>query len=213
MQILLVILIIFIIFEIPTCIGMGIIFKKTKLEFNKGIIPFYNKIILIKKYKLPLYHMILVFIPLAAIYTNYCIYEKLIKPYNKNIIYLLEITLFPCIFNILFGLEITEQQEEQIDNYFEDQKNLYEKGEETQETKKDEYIWYPKQRVKSNTIYRASRNNLNAKVNINIQKNNEIIDNKKIIDKKDKTNKKICPHCGTRVSETSEVCFVCGTKL
>ena len=210
MQILLVILILFIIFEIPTCIGMGLIFKKIKLEFIKGIIPFYNKIILIKKYGLPQYNLILIFIPLVGLYTNFCIYKKLAKIYNKNIIYVLELTFLPFIFNIFLGLEIKEQ-EEQISNYFEDQKNLYEKEE--KQDSKDEYIWYPKQKIKSDTIYKASRNKLNAKVNINIQKNDEIIDNKQQIKKIEKSNTKICPNCGTKVSETREVCFVCGTKL
>jgi len=213
MQIILAILIIFILFEIPTCIGMGLIFKKTGLDVKKGLIPFYNKIILIKKYRLPQYHLILTFIPLIGIYTNFYIYKELTKKYNKNIIYILELTFLPFIFNILFGLEIQEQQEEHIDNYLEDQKDIYEDKEIHKEEINDEYIWYAKPKIKNNTIYKASRNNLNAKVNINVKNNNEIIDNKKNNDKKEKENLKICPNCGTKIPENTEICFVCGTKL
>ena len=81
MEILLVFLIIFIIFEIPTCLGMGLIFKKKNLDFKKGIIPFYNKIILIKHYKLPQFHMLLTFIPIINMFTNFCIYKKLAEQY------------------------------------------------------------------------------------------------------------------------------------
>lgn len=203
MQLVLVLIIIFIIFEIPTCFGMGLIFKKMNLDPKKGMIPFYNKMILINKYKLPSYHITLIFIPVIGLYTNYCMYSKICKEYNKDKLYVLELTLFPFIFNIFLGLEL---KQEGIDNS-EEKKDLNEKE------IKDEYIWYPKQKEKSDTIYKASRNNLNAKVNITIQKNNEIIDNKRQIIKKEKTNTKICPKCGTKVPETSEICFVCGTKL
>lgn len=213
MKLILAMLIIFIIFEIPTCIGMGLIFKKIKLDFKKGLIPFYNKIILIEKYRLPQYHLILIFIPIIGLYTNFCIYKELTKPYKKNIIYILELTLLPFAFNILLGLEIKEQEQEQIENYLDDQKNIYEDDELPKEETKDEYIWFAKPKIKNNTIYKASRNNLNAKVNINIKNNNEIIDNKNKTNNKEKTNTKICPKCGTKIPENTEICFICGTKL
>ena len=76
MRTLLIILLLFILFEIPTSYGMGLIFKKLGYDFKKGIIPFYNKIILIKEYNLPQYHLLLIFIPLVGLYTNYLIYKN-----------------------------------------------------------------------------------------------------------------------------------------
>ena len=67
MKTLLILLLIFILLEIPISYGMGLIFKKLGLDFKKGIIPFYNKIILIKQYELPQYHLILIFIPLVGL--------------------------------------------------------------------------------------------------------------------------------------------------
>ena len=213
MQILLIILVIYILLEIPTCFGMGLIFKKINLDFKKGIIPFYNKIILINKYKLPQYHLILIFLPLIGIYSNYVIYDKLCKTYNKDSSYVLQLTLFPFVFNIFLGIELQQQKEkEQINNYFEDQKNIYDIDLPDEEEKKDEYIWYPKQKIKNDTVYKASRNNLNAKVNLNMKKTNEIIDNKKQLQNK-KNYTKICPKCGTKIPSDIEVCYVCGTKL
>lgn len=214
MKIILVLLVLFIIFEVPTCIGMGLIFKNIKLDFKKGIIPFYNKIILIDKYKLPAYHMTLIFIPIIGLYTNYLIYKRICKTYNKEFLYVLELTFFPFVYNIFLGLELKSTTQQS--NYFEDQKEMYNQKETSEEPikeNKDEYIWKPKQTQESDTVYKVSRNNLNSKVNISLVKNNEIIDNKKTINKKEKANQKICPKCGTKVSENTEICFVCGTKL
>lgn len=210
MEILLALIIIYIIFTIPSCFGTALIFKKMNLSFKKGLIPFYNKIILIQKYKLPQYHLILIFIPFIRLYSNFLINDKLSKQYKKDKIYTLELTFLPFIYNIFLGLEINKKQE-QTSNYFEDQKTIYQDKEKKIE---DDYLWHPKQKVKSDTIYKASRNKLNAKVNINIQKTNEIIDNKKqIIIKKEKENKKICPNCGAKINEKAEICFICGTEL
>lgn len=215
---LLVTLLILLIFQIPTCFGMGLIFKKMKLDFKKGIIPFYNKIILIKYYKLPKYHLILIFIPIVSLYSNYCVYQKMCKQFKKEYIYILQLTFFPFIYNIFLGLELKEPEErEQIDNYFEDQKNLYEKPGEEKEIKKineDEYIWQPKKIYKSKTIYKASRNNLNAKVNINRTRNNDIIDNKNNNQEKNKKDDaKTCPKCGALMANDATICFLCGTKF
>ena len=214
MEILLVFLIIFIIFEIPSCIGMGLIFKKKNLNFKKGIIPFYNKIILIKYYKLPQFHMLLTFIPIINIYTNYCIYKELRKQYNKNIIDILELTFFPFIFNIFLGLEIKQESKEQAEDFFENQNELYNNNgiKEQIDNQKEEYNWFQKPKIKSDTVYKASRNSLNAKVNINIQANDEIIDNKSM-KQKENNNLKTCPNCGAKVPKNIETCFICGTKL
>lgn len=208
MEILLALITIYIIFTIPSCLGSALIFKKMNLGLKKGLIPFYNKIVLIKKYNLPQYHLILIFIPAIRLYSNFIINDKLSKQYKKNTIYTLELTFLPFIYNIFLGLEI-KQKQEKTSNYFEDQKTIYQDKEQ-----KDDYSWYPKKKEKSDTVYKASRNKLNAKVNINIQKTNEIIDNKKqIIIKKEKENKKICPNCGAKINEKAEICFICGTEL
>lgn len=204
METLLALTVIFLLFEIPACIGMGLIFKKMKLGFKKGIIPFYNKIVLINKYKLKQYNIILVFIPILGFITNYQIYKCLGKEYNKDMIYILELTFFPFIFNIFFGLEIKEPEEQKI-------------KEETQpkETKivTDDFMWYPKQKVKSDTIYKASRNKMSAKVDLKVNKNNEIINNKKQTKTREIENPKVCPNCGTKQSSNAETCYICGTKL
>lgn len=211
MKILFVIFIIYILFQIPTCYGMGLIFKKMKLDFKKGIIPFYNKIILINYYKLPQYNLILMFIPLIGLYTNYLIYQKICKQFQKEFLYIIQLTLFPFIYNIFLGLEI-KPQEENINNYFEDQKNMYTKeSKKIKETKiEDEYIWKPRQIEKNNIVYKASRNNLNS--NIKLEKNQNIIDNKKET-KKQNENQIICPQCKARMASDAKVCFLCGAKL
>lgn len=211
MEILLVFLIILIIFEIPSCLGMGLIFKKKNLDFKKGIIPFYNKIILIKYYKLPQYNMLLTFIPIINIYTNFCIYKKMAEQYKKGFTDILELTFLPFIFNIFLGLEIKQEENETINDSIE--KNIYH-DEIIEENKslKEEYNWFPKQKIKSDKVYKASRNSLNAKVNININPNEEIIDNKKS-NQKENSNIKLCPNCNAKVPKNSEICFICGTKL
>lgn len=210
MKTLLILLLIFILLEIPISYGMGLIFKKLGLDFKKGIIPFYNKIILIKQYELPQYHLILIFIPLVGLYTNYLIYKKIINKYNMDKSYIMQLTLFPFVYNIFLGVELKQQTpKEKVENYFEDQKNIYDIDLPDEEEKKDEYVWHPKKSIKSNVVYKASRNNLNAKVNIT---NNEIIDNKK--DKeKEIDNTKICPNCGAKVKAKANTCYICGTKL
>ena len=214
MEMLLVFFTIFILFEIPSCIGMGLIFKKKNLNFKKGIIPFYNKIILIKYYKLPQFHMLLTFIPIINIYTNYCIYKELGKQYKKGFIDILELTFFPFIFNIFLGLEIKQESKEQAEDFFENQNELYNNNviKEQIDNQKEEYNWFPKPKIKSDTVYKASRNSLNAKVNINIQANDEIIDNKSM-KQKENNNLKTCPNCGAKVPKNIETCFICGTKL
>ncbi len=212
MRTLLIILILFIIFEIPTCIGMGLIFKKKNLGLKKGIIPFYNKIILIKYYKLPQYHLIIMFIPIINIYTNYLIYSKMCKEHNKETLYAIELTLFPFIYNIFLGLELKDtQKKETIDNYFEDQKNVYETHT-NEKPNKEEYTWKPQKITIPKTVYKATRNKLNAKVNINLERNNNIIDNKNNKTLKD-DNSKICPKCGAKMAPNTKICYICGTKI
>lgn len=206
-----VLIVLYLIFLIPTQIGWGLIFKKIGFDFYKGIIPFYNKIVLINKYQIPQYNIIFVFVPILSIYSDYLIYSKMCKRYNKEFLYVIELTLFPFVYNFFFAFEIKEQISDKVDNYFEDQKNIYDvKGEEVK-TVKDEYVWHPKKINKYNGVYKATRNNLNARVNINIEKNNEIIDNKKVKEKN--TNTKVCPNCGAKIDVNTQICYICGTKL
>ncbi len=214
MRTLLIILLIFIISEIPTLYGMGLIFKKLGYDFKKGIIPFYNKIILIKEYNLPQYHLILIFIPFIWLYTNYLIYKRIILDHKLDNSYIMQLTLFPFVFNIFLGTELKQETpKEKVSNYFEDQKNIYDIDLPDEEKEKDEYVWHPKKSIKSNVVYKASRNNLNAKVNINIENNNEIIDTKKNNKEKEIENPKICPNCGAKNKTKSNTCYICGTKL
>ena len=139
------------------------------------------------------------------------------KQYQKDFTYLLELTFMPFVFNIFFGLEIKgKAPKEKIDNYFEDQKEMYEKESQQEKTEKkeekDEYIWFAPKKIKNDTIYKASKNKINAEVKINIKPNDEIIE-KKQENKKQKENTITCPKCGTRIPENTEVCFVCGTKI
>ena len=203
-----IIVIILVLLEIPTSYGMGLIFKKINLDFKKGIIPFYNKIILIKKYNLPQYHLMLIFIPIVGLYTNFIIYTKILN--KKDFNYILKLTLLPFIYNIKLGKE-NIQKKENIENYFEDQKKLYSKEQIKEQIKQDEYTWHMKPEIKSDTIYKASRNTLSAKVNLNINSNNKIIDKKPT--KKTKENTITCPKCGATLPEETEICFVCGTKI
>ena len=142
-----------VLFELPICFGMGLIFKKMGLEFKYGVIPFYNKIILIKRYKLPQYHLIFIFIPLLFIYTNFLINKGLVKENNRNSFDVLKLTFLPFIFNILFALDLNEKsvETEKVDS---------------KEKVVDDYYWYPKQKIKSDTVYKASRNKMSAKVDI-----------------------------------------------
>ena len=210
MKTLSILLLMFILLEIPISYGMGLIFKKLGLDFKKGIIPFYNKIILIKQYELQQYHLILIFIPFIGLYTNYLIYKKIINKYNMDKSYIMQLTLFPFVYNIFLGAELKQETpKEKIENYFEDQKNIYDIDLPEEEEKKDEYVWHPKKNIKSNVVYKASRNNLNAKVNI---ENNEIIDNKKNKEK-EINDTKICPNCGAKVKSKANTCYVCGTEF
>ena len=199
MNIVLVLLIIFIILEIPTCMGMKLIFKKLNLNEAIGIIPFYNRITLIKKYKLPMYHMTLVFIPILGLYTNYVIYNKIAKEYKLDKLYVIELTLFPFVYNFFLGLELKQEEPK-------------EKEEEPKEIEQDKYTWQPEKKERSSSVYKASRNSLNAKVNVKLNNDENIIDNKEKF-KKYKENQKTCPNCGAKVPEKTEICFVCGTKV
>lgn len=199
-------IILFIIFEILSCLGMGLIFKKMNLGFIKGIIPFYNKLILIKKYTLPPFHFLLIFIPLISIYTSYKIYKKICEQYNKDSFYAVELTIFPFVYNFFLGLELPQEKKE------DPKQEIEEITEKTKEEQEDIYTWHPKEILKTNTVYKASRNNFGGKVNIKINENDGIIDEKKII-KKQKENKKECPNCGSKINETAKTCPVCGTNL
>jgi len=214
MRIILVFLIIYIIFEIPISIGMGMIFKKMNLDYKKGLIPIYNRLILIKHFKLEQYHMALAFIPIISLYTNYVINEKLTKKFNKELLYIIKLTLMPFVFNIFFALDINEIQQENIDNYFEDQKNIYQQDEEEKPKMQDEYVWKPKTIQKANNVYKATRNNLSARINIEKNTNSDIIDNKTTTKNKHQKPTIIeCPKCHAKLKEDVEVCFLCGTKL
>lgn len=212
----LIVLVIIIILEIPILYGLGLIFKKIKLDFKKGITPFYNKYILINKYKLPQYHLILMFIPIINLYTNFMINIKLCKQFSKDSNYVLKLTFLPFIYNILFGIEVkNENNLENINNYFEDQKNIYEnKNKDESETKKikDEYVWVKKKPKKNETIYKATRNSINARVNINNQKNQEIIEKNTDETNKNKEELKVCPNCKSKIKKETEICYICGKK-
>ena len=202
-------IVLIIIFEIISCLGMGLIFKKMGLGFIKGIIPFYNKIILVKKYTLPPYHFIFVFIPVVFIYTNYKIYKKICEQYNKDSFYAIELTLFPFVYNFFLAAELPQEKpvvKEEI------KKEESEETKEDTEEQEDIYTWHPKEILKNNTVYKASRNNFGGKVNIKINENDGIIDEKKIT-RKQKENKKECPNCGAKINESAKTCPVCGTTL
>ena len=195
----------FILFVILSCLGMGMIFKKMNLGFVNGIIPFHNKLILIKKYTLPPFHFLLVFIPGIWIYTNYAIYKKICEQYNKDNFYAVELAIFPFVYNFFLGTELPqEEKKEEIEQE--------EPEEEPKKVEEDIYTWHPKEMLKSNTVYKAARNNFGGKVNVKINENNEIIDEKKKV-KKQKENKKECPNCSAKINESAKTCPVCGTTL
>ena len=192
-------IILIIIFGLISCLGMGLIFKKMNLGFINGIIPFYNKIILINKYTIPPYHFILIFIPIANIYTNYKIYKKICEEKNKDKLYVIELTLFPFVYNFFLAAELEQEKPKKFIKPKESKKET--------ETKEDEYTWHPKEKFKNNNVYKATRNDLNTSINID----NTIIEDKKI--KMTKENEKRCPNCNAKVSQDAEVCQVCGTNL
>lgn len=216
MNTILILILLFIILEIPISYGWGLIFKKLGLEFNKGIIPFYNKIILIKEFKLPQYHLILIFIPAVGMYTNYLIYTRIVRANKMDDSYIVQLTFFPFVYNIFLGVELKQRPprtpQQKVENYFEDQKNIYDIDLPDEKQKEDEYVWHPKKNIKSNTVYKAERNKLNAKVNITTKETNEIIDTKKSKKSNDEETTKICPNCGAKLKSTQEVCHICGTK-
>ena len=199
-----VIIILYLLLLIIEQIGWGLIFKKMGFHFYEGIIPFYNKIKLMNYYKIPEYNIVLVFIPIVDIIIKYLIYKNICKQYHKEKLYVIELTFFPFIYNFFLAFEI---KSDKTDNYFEDQKNIYEMKEKN-EIQKDEYVWHPKKENVYNGIYKATRNNINTK--ITLEKNNDIID-KKII--KEKKNTKVCPNCGAKIGIKEEVCYICGTKI
>lgn len=217
MNTILILILLFIVLEIPISYGWGLIFKKLGLDFNKGIIPFYNKIILINEMKLPQYHLFFIFIPILGMYTNYLIYTRIVRFNKMDDSYIIQLTFFPFIYNIFLGVELKQlkpkKSKEKIENYFDDQEKIYEIDLPDEEQKKDEYVWHPKQNIRSDVVYKASRNKLNAKVNINISNDNGIIDTKKKKNEKQIDNPKTCPNCGTKNKNNSDVCYICGTKL
>ncbi len=193
-------IVLIIIFGFLSCIGMGLIFKKLNLGFVKGIIPFYNKIVLINRYSLPPFHLIFVFIPLVCIYTNYKIYKRLCSEFNKDSLYVIELTMFPFVYNFFLGFELEQRKQEVVESNNDEEKK--------EEYDASEYTWQPKQVLKSNTVYKASRNNFSGSIN----KSDEIIESKKL-EKKDSVGKKQCSNCGAKVSDSSKVCPVCGSTL
>ncbi len=194
-----IIIIILIILQIPSCFGMALIFKNIGLNSKKGLIPIYNKILLINKYNLPQYNLILIFIPLINLYTNYIIYKKICTIYNKDNLYVIELTLFPFIFNIFLGLELNIN-------------NLNKQKTEDKKRQEIEYTWQPKGLEKNPVIYKVSRKDNLENINIKFNKN-EIIEDK--INKKEnnKKNRKECPNCKSKIPEKSEICPVCGLKI
>lgn len=199
-------IILFVIFEILSCLGMGLIFKKMNLGFIKGIIPFYNKLILIRKYTIPPFHFLLIFIPFISIYTSYKIYKKICEQYKKDSFYAVELALFPFVYNFFLGMELPQEKPKEK----EISKEKIE--EEPKKVEEDIYTWHPKETLKSNTVYKAARNNFGGKVNIKINGNDEIIDEKKKI-RKQKENKKECPNCSAKINDSAKTCPVCGTTL
>ena len=210
MTIIYVLLTLYIILLIPTQIGWGYVFKKMGFKFYKGVIPFYNKIVLINYYKIPEYDIVLVFVPVLSLYTNYLIYKNICRQFKKEFLYVIELTFFPFVYNFFLAFDIKKESKEKVENYFEDQKSIYEDKAEVKQQIKDEYIWQPRKINKTNGVYKATRNKLNAKVNINTENNTEIINNKK---EKTKNNTKICPNCGAKIEENTKICYICGTKL
>lgn len=208
-----VLILLYLLFLIPEQIGWGLIFKKMGLSFNDGIIPFYNKIKLINKYKLPQFNIAIVFIPLLNIYTNYIIYKKICKQYHKEKLYVVELTFFPFIYNFFLAFEIKKTQTR--NEYLEDQKSLYETKEEKKVIPQDEYIWHPKKENIYTGVYKATRNKLNTKIileeNKKEKKDTEIINNKK--EKKLKIETKECPNCNSKLDINEEICHICGKKI
>ena len=212
MEAIYVLVLLYLIFLIPEQIGWGLIFKKMKLSFNEGIIPFYNKIKMINKYKIPQYNIILVFIPIINLYSNYLIYKEICKQYHKEKLYVIELTLFPFIYNFFLAFEMKSQKNK--NEFVEDEKSLYETKEEKKEIPKDEYVWHPKKENIYNGVYKATRNNLKGHVILEEEKkekDTEIINNKK--EKKSKIETKTCPNCNSKVALNQEICHICGKKL
>lgn len=95
------------------------IFKKAGQPGVASIIPIYNIIVMIKVAKLPLWYLILFFIPIANIYALFKIYIEIAKKYGKSTGFGIGMALVPIIFVPMLAFSdnvYDEIKEEQVNN-------------------------------------------------------------------------------------------------
>ena len=192
---------------IVSFVGLNRMFKKIGEKSYKAYVPFLNLYVLVKYFQMSTLDKILTFIPLINAYTWYKVADNIVKCYNKDNIYTLNMFLMPFVFLFLVdNNEIQDNQETKTRNYLEDQSVLSQKAEkqekvDTFDINPDDLI-YQKKDYSTVPKYKATRRKEETKPEE--KKQEEVVTS---------DGPKICPECGASVSADATNCFLCGTKL
>jgi ribosomal protein L40E len=223
---------IFLIIEITIKICLSAIFKSAKVPGWKAYIPIYNRVVLTDLLDMKKSVFYKTLIPFANLYYYKIIIEELLKAYKldpKDAIWFIITPMykFPeLVFaSPRFMLHLYDNTEQFVVN----EGNLYdeEKPHEINNFSNN-LVQTPIDTPKSAPVNNSQVNNGQVPLaNDNVFSNSNlepdtrqetVVEAKQTVEEQkpiifDKTKPKVCPNCGTKLSPTATVCFLCGTKI
>ena len=170
-------------------ISMWKIFRKAGKQGWEAIIPIYNMVILLDIVKLPMWYVIMFFIPVINFVFMIITYVNLAKAFGKDTVFAILLLFIPIIgFPMLaFG--------------------------------KSKYVYDSNTPVNENPFGQSNNNQMQQPVNNEpVQPSNEPnnqtqerMNNEESVN--NDQNMKMCPQCNNKVSNDSVNCFICGYKF
>lgn len=218
-QYFLILFIIYIVVLLTVKICLGKIFEDMGIASYKAYIPFYNRILLIKKLDIKKSLFYKTLIPFANLYYYNIVIAELLKAYKLNpkdstLFILIPMYKFPeLIFKKpKFMLHMYDDTEEFISNenvLFTQEKTVIAPEVYNQDlnTIKEENTYQNNENVFTNQSMQPDERHetiIEAKEEKKEEEKPIIIDDSK---------PRVCPKCGTKLAPTATICFLCGTKL
>lgn len=203
---------------IITLYGLSLVFKKASFKQVWAFIPFYNLYKLLEMCGLEKYNLILIFIPLANIYTLVRIAIEVGDSFNMKTKFKALLLLLPFIAYPILGFTKVKYvgiNNKKVNGIFIEELKKEEREEQVQAevVKRDVNVGMGTNLVKKEIELTPSVSNINEPVKqtepIELKADVNILNQPKKIDDEFVE----CPKCHNKVKKNTAICFMCGNKL
>lgn len=218
-------LIIALLISIIFLISNYILYKKAHKKGWEALIPIYNTIVMIQIAQLPIWYIVLFFIPFANIYAMFKIYIEIAHKFGKSTGFGVLMVFFPFIYFPILAFGKTQYQGS-LSSTIEYNSSITPNNNQSANLEQDNVIssLQVNESITMNDNF-ASVSEDQSDVIVDtletstidpvIQETSNIVFVDDTLEENSnvQANKKFCPKCGNQVDQNDAICFMCGNKF